>query len=267
MVDPDKSLDGRSADAQPGKPDAQKLWNVFGLQVARRTEIIALAAFMLSLSGVLWQVFNYTRGAVVRLFPPDQIVILATDTLGHNYAGQQNMLALIATMAYVNDGETGQNAIIRGEYISVSLGAREVEHRWYEFGNSDVADGALLFRREGVAHPFPAIAASYIIHETLFAPWENVCVQSVEYCDVAKNFVKWDDFISAIKANPRLIFTARAEIYPSKKISVSCPVRLRDWEIAVLENQKWLTTTCIDSDATGQPQRRARSAISASGKK
>jgi hypothetical protein len=43
-------------------------------------------------------------------------------------------------------------------------------------------------------------------------------------------------------------------------------VRLRDWEIAVLENQKWLMTTCIDNDAAGQPQRRAQSTTS-TGKK
>src|SRR5690349_7220304 len=82
-------------------------WNFLGLRVARKTEIIALVAFVLSVSGVLWQVFNYTLGAVVRLFPSDQIVVAAVNKIGRNYSGQDNLLALIATMSYVNEGDVG----------------------------------------------------------------------------------------------------------------------------------------------------------------
>ena len=159
----------------PAMVDAEPMWNVFGLKVGRKTEIIALVAFVLSVSGVLWQVYTYTRGAVVRLFPTEQIVITATDALGRSYAGQDSLLSLIATMAYVNDGETGQNAIVRREYISMSLGQRNIEHRWYEFGSSDIESGTLKFKRDSEARPFPAVAASATSHETLFAPWAIDC--------------------------------------------------------------------------------------------
>jgi hypothetical protein len=239
-------------------PNKELTWNLFGLQVGRKTEIIALIAFVLSVSSVLWQVFIYTRGAVVRLFPTEQIVITATDVLGRSYADRGSLLSLIATMAYVNDGETGQNAIVRREYISMSLGQRNIEHRWYEFGSSDIENGTLKFKRDSEARPFPAVAASATSHETLFAPWETDCTLAVQPCDSAKNFVKWDDFLAAIKINPNINFTTSAEIYPSKKLTSACAVRLRDWEIATLEKDKWLTATCIDSDAAEEPQRKAQ---------
>jgi len=38
-----------------------------------KTEILALAAFMISISGILWQLLNYARGPVISLFPSDQV--------------------------------------------------------------------------------------------------------------------------------------------------------------------------------------------------
>jgi hypothetical protein len=240
-------------------PNKELTWNLLGLQVGRKTEIIALVAFVLSVSGVLWQVYIYTRGAVVRLFPTEQIAITATDVLSRSYTDRESLLALIATMAYVNDGETGQNAIVRREYISMLLGQRNIEHRWYEFGSSDIENGTLKFKRDSEARPFPAVAASATSHETLFAPWEIDCTLVTQPCDTAKNFVKWDDFLAAVKINPNINFTISAEIYPSKMLAATCAVRLRDWEIAALEKDKWLTATCIDSDAAEEPQRKAQS--------
>ena len=121
------------ATEQKNQAEPELIWSFLGLRVDRKTEIIALVAFVLSVSGVLWQVFNYTRGAVVRLFPTDQIVMTAANKIGRNYSGQDNLVALIANMTYVNDGDVGHNAIIRREYIALSFGGRDVEHRWYEF--------------------------------------------------------------------------------------------------------------------------------------
>ena len=45
-------------------------WDVLGLRVGRKPETIALVAFMPSLGGVLWQVFNFARGAVFSCFLP-----------------------------------------------------------------------------------------------------------------------------------------------------------------------------------------------------
>jgi hypothetical protein len=194
-------------------------------------------------------------------------VFTATDALGRNYAGEDNLLALIASMSYVNDGDTGQNVIIRREYISLSLGAREVEHCWYEFGSSDVENGALKFKRDSEARPFPAVAASATSHETLYAPWKVDCSQVAQPCDPAKNFVRWTDFISAIKTDPRVTVTTRVDIYPSKRITASCIVRLRDWEIAILERDKWLSAACIDGSASDEPQRKLRSTLSPAAKK
>jgi hypothetical protein len=44
-------------------------------------------------------------------------------------------------------------------------------------------------------------------------------------------------------------------------------VRLRDWEIAILERDKWLSAACIDGSASDEPQRKLRSTLSPAAKK
>lgn len=241
-----------------GTPDPEPVWNFLGLQVGRKTEIIALIAFVLSVSGLLWQILSYTRGAVVSLFPTDQIVITSTDKLGRNYSGQDNLLAIIATMTYVNDGDVGHNAIIRRENVTFSLGDRAIEHRWYEFGSSFLKEGTLAFDRKSESHPVPVNAASAESHETLFTAWEIDCEGAVGTCDVGKNFVKWADFLKAVKANNQISFTTGAEIYPSSRVSASCVVHLREWEVDVLEKQQWLSAACTDVGSDGRSQRKAQ---------
>lgn len=238
--------------------EPEPVWNFLGLKIGRKTEIIALIAFVLSVSGLLWQVRSYTRGAVVNLFPTDQILITSTDKLGRNYSGQINYLAVAATMSYANDGDIGHNAIIRREYIAFSLGDRDIEHRGYEFGTFDIKGGAPEFVRKSESRPTPVNAGSAESHETLFAAWEIDCENAQEPCDSERNFVTWVDFIKAIKAKKQISFTTSADIYSSKRVNASCVVRLRSWESEILESEQWLAPTCTDVSVGGRPQRKVQ---------
>jgi hypothetical protein len=233
-------------------------WNFLGLRVGRKTEIIALVAFVLSVGGVLWQVLNFARGAVVQIFPSDQVVLTTVNKLGRNYPGQDNLLALIANMAYSNEGDVGHNAIIRREFITLSFAGHEVEHRWYEFGSSDQKDGAVNFDRKSEARPFPVNAGSAESHETLFTAWEVECADTDKNCNSAKNFIKWESFLEAVKSNGRIVVTTKANVYPTRTVTASCEVRLRPWEITILEAEQWLSATCNEVSPGTSFARRGR---------
>src|SRR5262249_27413955 len=57
------------------------------------------------------------------------------------------------------------------------------------------------------------------------------------------------------QASPELSFTTRAEIYEGGAVSASCVVRLRDWELKKLSEEKWLVVACSDAPA-GAPRQR-----------
>jgi hypothetical protein len=230
-------------------------WRLLGLQIDRKTEFIALAAFVLSIGGVLWQLINFARGAVVRLFPSDQITLASADKLERNYPGQPDLLMLIATLSYVNEGDTGRNAVIRREYIRFSLAGRAIEQRWYEFGSSDIQNGKPTFKRESESRPFPVNAGSAVSHETLFTAWEIDCDQVTSGCDPRKNFVTWDDFIKAIKSKNEIVFSTASDVYSKGSVEATCVVRLRDWEIKALEDERWLAAACTDATSVQRSTR------------
>jgi hypothetical protein len=232
-------------------------WRFLGLRIARKTEILALAAFFLSVSGLLWQILNYVRGPVVRLFPSDQIIITSSGKLGKNYAGQPDLLALIATFAYVNEGDVGHNAVVRREYIKFEFGDRKIEHRWYLTGSSDFEGSNPTFKPEGEARPFPVTAGSAVSHDTLFAAWEIDCEQVTRDCNPAENFVVWDDFVKTIKLTKEIKIKTVALIYSKPPAEATCEIRLRDWEISIIEMEGWLAAACA-ADADARLQRSAR---------
>ena len=232
-------------------------FSLFGLRVGRKTEIIALAAFTLSIGGLVVQAVNLVRGAAVQVFPSDQIVISSTNKLGRRYVEEQNRVAFIAAMDYVNTGDVGYNAVIRQERIVVSAGGRPIEHRWYEFGSSDIDEaGALVFKRDTEARPFPINAGSAVSHETLFTPWEIDCAENDTVCDPRTNYWTWDAFLQTVKATPELTVTTTGVVYGGRTVTATCVVRLRPWEIDVLERVGWLAPACIDTSAGGQVQRK-----------
>jgi hypothetical protein len=256
MSDPNVPTNPERRGAARG--EAPSTWKVLGLHINRQTEFIALAAFMLSIGGVMWQVVNIARGAVVRLFPSDQIVLVSADKLDRNYPGQPDLLLVVATLSYVNEGNAQQNAIVRREYIHFTIGGRPIEQRWYEFGTADIQGGNPTFTRKSESRPFPVNAGAAESHETLFSAWEVDCDQIAGRCDPRQNFVTWDDFIKAIKTSNRLTFTTGADVYGKGSVEATCVVRLRDWEIKALENDRWLAAVCQDVATSNQSPRQTQ---------
>jgi hypothetical protein len=92
-----------------------------GIEVERKTDILALAAFFLSIAGVISQISVFTifflRGAVINVFPPEQVLIRA-ETLE---SGGPRYVRIGARMAYTNSGAPGYSAILRGERVTISV--------------------------------------------------------------------------------------------------------------------------------------------------
>jgi hypothetical protein len=235
--------------------DARKLseepsWRFLGLRVARKTELIALAAFFLSVTGLLWQIFHYVRGPLVTLFHSDQVVITSFDKVGKNYQDEPDLLGLIATFSYVNDGDIGHNAVIRQEYIKFELGNRQIEHQGYLVGKADLEGGRnLAFKDEKVASPFAVMAGSAVSREVLLRPRQVHCDQVTKDCNPRANFVLWDEFLKAIKLTKEIKLKMGALIYSKAPTEAACEIRLRDWEITLLEKDRWLTVGCVRSEA------------------
>ena len=87
--------------------------HIFGIEIERKTDILAAAAFVLAILGVLWQVWAFAQGAKVNIFPTDQLLIMNSEVLKKNFPRGGPYVLFSATMSYVNQGQAGYNATIK----------------------------------------------------------------------------------------------------------------------------------------------------------
>ena len=144
------------------------------LVIERRTDILALTAFLLSLSSIGYQMIGFFKGPELTLFQPRQVVLINKD----------NLIQFVTTMQYVNSGQPGNNAVVTHELMTVSLKNKSYEHDWHMFGYLRPVNTRQEFVDQKSVGPFVINAGSAIVHETLFAarPDFNCTPENGETC-------------------------------------------------------------------------------------
>ena len=211
-----------------------------GLEIERKTNIIALAAFFLALGGVLFQAIAYFRGPEVNLFPPDQVVLRAQVYPLDN----QKYMTLIARMAYVNTGQPGYNGTLRRETVRLRLDTQDYEWVWYRFLSTDAKGTELQRVDKGEAKPLPVTAGSSESHETEFVPRRVRCQPNQTGCDTNANFLDKEQLLAALEKQGQLRFTFITEIYGEQSVTVTCTVDVDAGLRLALKEYDWMAASC-----------------------
>ena len=97
--------------------------NIFGLIIERKTNFVALSAFILSFITLGWTsisyVIGYLRGPEITFIIPDDVILFA------NLCEQNKniqFIEIIASIAYSNTGWRGHNDVLLDEKIRMKLG-------------------------------------------------------------------------------------------------------------------------------------------------
>lgn len=216
------------------------------LTIKRETDLIALAAFILAFGAVTYQVTAYFRGANVKLFGPEQILIH-----GDKYPDGETYVRFAARMSYLNSGDIGYNAVIGHESLQIQIDKGPYRQTWQYFIHSSSPDGQTLSLGDQVeAVPTPINGGDAKSHQTYFAPWPIDCKSTVgSDCRPGANFLPWDTFLNSIKSGDVLKFELIADIFGSKAQMVTCTVDVDDALIAQPKTtpNKWSAPACREA--------------------
>ena len=225
------------------KTSVLKPWSLLGLiLVERKTDILALAAFLVALASSIYQISSYLQGPEIRLFPPDQIMFEKREG-----PGEKQLLGIVAPMNYVNTGGAGYNGIVRREVIRFNLEATPYKYIWQEFGKSTSTGKKLKFESLGEAQPFSVSGGSSISHETRFGPYRPRCKDLDRDC-LNKNFLTVESFFDAIKRMKQLKIEFAAQIYSDKETCVSCVIDIDPSLWSYLADPGWVTVSCWENE-------------------
>jgi hypothetical protein len=199
------------------------------IQIEPKTDIVALAAFLLALGGVIFQVTAFLRDAEVTLFGPEQILITAEDR-----DDPGSIVRISASMSYVNTGQVGYNAIVHNETLHFDLGGKTYEQKWQAFVTWSPMGSDIKYEIKSAAVPFPVNAGSSESHVTFFAP--------------RSNFLAWQEFSELLTDVNELHFRFKARSYRGERVPpASCTVELPPLLKVWIADNRWIVASCRES--------------------
>ncbi len=222
------------------------------IEFDRKTDILAFAAFLLGLGGIVSQLSGYLRGPDVELFAPHQVLF--------HYEERQRGKPLIrfgAILAYTNSGQTGYNTTVRRELLKYSIDGKEFYQVWQKFVETDVRymkgkeTGTLEIQMKSVASPFPLNAGGSSSHETYFHPASTLVDKGEKKELDHSNFVtseQFDGMIGKVGDAPiSVLFEFIAEVPGSSPSRTACRVQIDDDLRKWLRCEKWIAPRCWES--------------------
>jgi hypothetical protein len=210
-----------------------------GLEIEKRTDFLALAAFSLALLSAAYQLFGFLRGFDVALFRPEQVLVVFDD-----YGNSRQVTRIHARMAYINLGQAGYNAALAKERVLFTLGDRTYEQVWQIFQSFDADGTELVPHFESDARPTAIGAGSAISHETYFAPHPTQCLADADDCDRWINLLSPNEFIALLKDQTSIKFTFVAELFGGDSVTAECTIEVDAELFSLLAVNGWAAPLC-----------------------
>ena len=214
-------------------PTEQMTIKFLGIEVERKTDILAFAAFVISIGGLAAQAVNLIKGPDVFVENPRQVLFKS-----HRYPDGQEYLRISANLVYINKGSPGYDDITKEEKASVAVGNKVIDLVGQEYIDSSYKDGKLIVTKLSDANPIQIKSGSVVSHETYFSPWPN------ESKITADNFTKFSEFIDLLKDNNFISVEIKVSTYNGNNIEASCKLNTSEF-LQHLEAKKWSAPVCI----------------------
>ncbi len=205
------------------------------LEISTKTDILALTAFILSVTGMLYQFSIFLRGDDIRFFTPQKITIIAEKL--PNFVGDE-FIKITADMSYVNQGRAGYNGIVIKERVTIMFDDENISYQWLNFETYTLVDSKLKNHFFNDANPFVVNGGSGVSHVTSFVP------KGVDDNDTT-NYISWGEFTEVILDEiDRINFTFATDIYDHSAEYASCYIQLNDHLKESLKKNKWMAAEC-----------------------
>lgn len=206
---------------------------LFGIEIERKTDILAMAAFLISIGSIIGQFALLIRGAEIVLDGPRQLVLYFEEPIGG-----RGYLNAISSQIYVNKGTPGYDDILKSEALVLQLKGHPIELTAQEKVWSTASGDKLILKQRDSWAPARIRAGDFVSNETLYVPYPS---NTSSERDI--NFLSKSDFISALGASKELKVILKSETYGRSKLYSECIIVVRD-VLAGLKEKGWSSLKC-----------------------
>lgn len=189
---------------------------IFGIHIERRTDILAFAAFIISIGTLLAQLFNIIQGPKVTTYKPRTITVYSEKAVdGKNY------IRVAVPLTYLNNGSPGHNDFLKSEKLLLKYGNSKIVLSALNYISSksnkkDKKD--LIKEKKKDAIPVAIKSGELEYHETEFIP----AVTTGK--NLSKNFAETQKFLEQIQNIDTLTVEVTSEMYSKDILKIKCTI-------------------------------------------
>jgi hypothetical protein len=204
-----------------------------GIEIERKTDILAMAAFLISMGSIIGQIALLLRGAEVAVDGPRQVILLFESTLG-----SRKYLNAISTQIYVNNGSPSYDDILKSETLEIGGSEKQIELESQDLVDSTREGDKLVYRSRKAWKPEKIKAGDFISNETLFVPYPT---RGNKRRDA--NFIDETSFYKLISAADLVRVELKAKTYGGQVLSSRCVLKKTDIMLGLRE-KGWASLRC-----------------------
>jgi len=217
------------------------------IEIERKTDILAFAAFVISITGLTYQLYGFFRRPSVVQFAPEQVLFFRVQNWDKWY------VHMAARMTYVNKGAEGKNAVVKSERIVFALATKTYELKWQYFGSFQSAGNRLIPpEHPDGAKPVSVKAGETFSEEVHFVPRTLQIINDVNVSEPFKNFLPWDDFVRELAKLREFDIRIITEFYGLKDQEIDVFVHVTPELIQALSVDKWDAPSCWAREQAGR---------------
>ena len=244
------------------------------LEIENKTDILAFAAFLMSMLSILYTVNSFVSGSDVVLFAPSAIIVISVNYEKVNQNDSQSepdnidrYIAMIARFSYSNRGAVDYSSMITNEKINFEIGDKNIEQDWHAFVATKIQSGFFdlsadiepVFR--DFASPFVLKGGSTRSHETFFASRTVMCNNNDETCEADRNYVPLTVFLEKfqslkeesgpnvipfdVELVSRVVGEGPFRTTNFEKVTCRIMIRLQDIENIEEEDKRYFSRPCV----------------------
>jgi len=213
----------------------------FGIVIERKTDVLAFAAFVISIGSLTAQFVNLIRGPEIVLDGP-KLVTLYSATASDN----RDYLRLVATFTYLNKGSPGYDDILKSENVTVVMDGVAIKLSAKNYIETYSANKNMVREFKNDAIPVALKSGAVTSHETEFIPYPGQNKSSdLDHAEI-------NQFVKTLQRSSSLTVQFNIETYEGQVINKSCTLKpkkvayyLRDTDKTVNNKSRgWSTSVC-----------------------
>jgi hypothetical protein len=216
---------------------------MFGLEIERKTDILALTAFIISMLTATYQVGLFLKGPNAKVLSPEDVVILQ-----HELSENQVFVAIVAPISVVNTSDAQEPLLVKRMTATIDVGDRSISLAWFDSVEAPVTSAGIKLDKTQGIYPFAVDTKKISSQRVRFTPERRRC-STGPACDVGAAFVSIDTFdalMSKSLYDGRKTFTARFDISfeNHSAVSTTCNIRLYPDQIMRLHKNSFFVGQC-----------------------